>query len=123
MRIELIDMRYLAAAEKLEKNLETSQTDEKKEIQKRIKMIADSMMEYVKEEIIRKVATAANLSHKEKDLFDLYESRNDFESNIEIIKKILASGHDSILEHDQFTLFITGVTPVIEQILISHRLL
>ena len=47
MRIELIDMRYLAAAEKLEKNLETSQTDEKKEIQKRIKMIADSMMEYV----------------------------------------------------------------------------
>lgn len=120
MRIELVDLNYLKVAEELEKILPSIR---KKELQDKIKMIAESMKEYVKEQRIRKVSTAANLSHKKKDLFDLYESRSDYEKNVAIIKKILASGHDSISEHDQFTFFITGVTPVIEQILISHRLL
>lgn len=88
----------------------------------RIELMNGSMPIEV-EERVRRVATAANLSHNSKELFELYESRNNKEKNIEIIGRILASGHDSIAEHDQFTFFITGVTPIIEQILISLRLL
>lgn len=88
----------------------------------RIELMNGSMPIEV-EKRVRKVATAANISAKETDLFDLYESRDDYQNNIKFIKKILASGHDSIAEHDQFTFFITEVTPVIEQILIGGRLL
>ena len=70
----------------------------------------------------RLVATAGQISHSSKGLFDLYEDRSDYEDNLKAIGRIVASGHDSISEHDQLTFFITDVTPVIEQILIGQRL-
>ena len=70
------------------------------------------------EDRTRIVATAGQISHSSKGLFDLYEDRIDFEDNIKAIGRIVGSGHTSITEHDQLTLFITDVTPVIEQILI-----
>ena len=70
----------------------------------------------------RLVATAGQISHSSKGLFDLYDDRSDYEDNLKAIGRIVASGHDSISEHDQLTFFITDVTPVIEQILIGQRL-
>lgn len=75
------------------------------------------------EDRTRIVATAGQISHSNKSLFDLYEARSDYEDNLKAIGRIVASGHDSISEHDQLTFFITDVTPVIEQILIGQRLL
>ncbi len=74
------------------------------------------------EDRTRIVATAGQISHSSKSLFDLYEDRMDFDDNIKAIGRIVGSGHTSITEHDQLTLFITDVTPVIEQILIGQRL-
>ena len=74
------------------------------------------------EDRTRIVATAGQISHSSKGLFDLYEDRIDHEDNLKAIGRIVASGHDSISEHDQLTFFITDVTPVIEQILIGQRL-
>ena len=70
----------------------------------------------------RLVATAGQISHSSKGLFDLYEDRIDYEDNIKAIGRIVGSGHDSISEHDQLTFFITDVTPIIEQVLIGQRL-
>ena len=70
----------------------------------------------------RLVATAGQISHSDKNLFDLYDDRNDHDDNLEAIGRIVGSGHNSVTEHDQLTLFITDVTPVIEQILIGQRL-
>lgn len=70
----------------------------------------------------RIVATAGQISHSDKTLFDLYDDRNDHDKNLEAIGRIVGSGHTSITEHDQLTFFITDVTPVIEQILIGQRL-
>lgn len=74
------------------------------------------------EDRTRLVATAGQISHSSKGLFELYKDRSDYEDNLKAIGRIVASGHDSISEHDQLTFFITDVTPVIEQILIGQRL-
>ena len=87
----------------------------------RIELMKGSKQEEV-EERTRLVATAGQISHSDKELFDLYDSREDYEDNIKAIGRIVGSGHTSISEHDQLTFFITGVTPVIEQILIGQRL-
>lgn len=87
----------------------------------RIELMKGSKQEEV-EGRTRLVATAGQISHSDKELFDLYDSREDYEDNIKAIGRIVGSGHTSISEHDQLTFFITGVTPVIEQILIGQRL-
>ena len=74
------------------------------------------------EERTRIVATAGQISHSDRNLFDLYEDREDYDDNIKAIGRIVGSGHTSITEHDQLTFFITDVTPIIEQILIGQRL-
>lgn len=74
------------------------------------------------EERTRIVATAGQISHSDKGLFDLYDARFDYDDNLKAIGRIVGSGHTSITEHDQLTLFITDVTPIIEQILIGQRL-
>lgn len=87
----------------------------------RIELIKGNKKDEV-EERTRIVATAGQISHSSKGLFDLYDDRSDYEDNIKAIGRIVGSGHTSITEHDQLTLFITDVTPVIEQILIGQRL-
>lgn len=87
----------------------------------RIELVKGSTQEQIKERT-RIVATAGQISHSDKTLFDLYDSRDDYEDNIKAIGRIVGSGHTSITEHDQLTFFITDVSPVIEQILIGQRL-
>ena len=87
----------------------------------RIELIKGGNEQEVQERT-RIVATAGQISHSSKSLFELYEDRADYDDNIKAIGRIVGSGHTSITEHDQLTLFITDVTPVIEQILIGQRL-
>lgn len=87
----------------------------------RIELIKGGTQQEV-EDRTRIVATAGQISHSDKSLFDLYDAREDYEDNIKAIGRIVGSGHTSITEHDQLTFFITDVTPVIEQILIGQRL-
>ena len=75
------------------------------------------------EERMQILVTAGMLSRFKGNVFELYDSRegkND--KNINIIKNIIAKGHESIIEHDYLVFAISDVSPIIEQILISQRL-
>lgn len=87
----------------------------------RIELIKGNRKDEV-EERTRIVATAGQISHSSKGLFDLYNDRSFYDDNLKAIGRIVGSGHTSITEHDQLTFFITDVTPIIEQILIGQRL-
>ena len=74
------------------------------------------------EERARMVATAAGLSRYDGTVTQLYESRNDYDKNIKLIKRVFGMGHTSIVEHDYLVFALEDVTPIIEQIIIGYRL-
>ena len=74
------------------------------------------------EERVRIVATAGLLSRTKGDVFDLYASRDNYEKNLNIAKKIIGYGHETIIEHDYLVFGLKDVSPIIEQILIGQRL-
>lgn len=81
------------------------------------------------EQRVKVVATAGQISHSDLSLEELYKERgmykdgvSAFDNNIKAIQRIISSGHTSIIEHDTFTIFLTGVSAIIEQILIGQRL-
>lgn len=68
------------------------------------------------------VATAGKLSRRSGTVFDVLDSSNSYEKNLRVIKNIIDMGHKSIIEHDYLVFAISGVTPIMEQILIGSRL-
>lgn len=74
------------------------------------------------QERVRIIATAGLLSRSKGDVFDLYASRDNYEKNLNIAKKIIGYGHETIIEHDYLVFGIKDVSPIIEQILIGQRL-
>lgn len=74
------------------------------------------------EERVRFIATAGMLSRAKGTVFDLYASRDNYEKNINVAKRIIGMGHKSIIEHDYLVFGISDVSPIIEQILIGQRL-
>ena len=78
-----------------------------------------------KEEIERRlqiVSAAGNLSRAEGTVTEVYESRNDFESNVKLARYVVGCGHRSISEHDYIVFGIEDVTPIVEQTIIGYRL-
>lgn len=71
---------------------------------------------------VKIVAGAAKLSHFNGNLSQLIASSKGYEDNLKIIGRITRSGHKSVMEHHYINLEISGVTPIIEQILIGFRL-
>ncbi|MFC1854985.1 FAD-dependent thymidylate synthase [Thermodesulfobacteriota bacterium] len=66
-------------------------------------------------------AQAARLCYSPSDIQDIVKDY-DKESNISLIKKILASGHHSVLEHVSFTFGIDGISRVTTHQLVRHRI-
>lgn len=87
----------------------------------KVLMLGNSTKDEV-ENRVKIVASAGNLSRANGTVTEVYNSRNDYEKNLKLIKLILNSGHKSILEHDYLVFAIEDVTPIIEQIIISYRL-
>ena len=80
---------------------------------------------YEKDELetrIQKVATAGKLSRFSGNVFEVLESCNSYEKNLNLIKRIISMGHKSIIEHDYLVFAICDVTPIIEQTIIGNRL-
>ena len=71
---------------------------------------------------IQKVATAGKLSRFSGNVFEVLESCNDYNKNLNLIKRIIKMGHKSIIEHDYLVFAICDVTPIIEQTIIGNRL-
>ncbi len=78
----------------------------KKEIEKRIQI----------------VASAGNLSRADGTVTQVFESHNDYETNVKLARAIVGYGHKSISEHDYLVFALENVTPIIEQIIIGYRL-
>ncbi len=80
--------------------------DSKKEIEKRLRI----------------VASAGNLSRADGTVTKVYNSHKDYEANLKLARAVVGYGHKSISEHDYLVFALEDVTPIIEQIIIGYRL-
>lgn len=71
---------------------------------------------------IKNVAGAGKLSHYDGSVFNVIASSKGYDEDIKTIERITKSGHESIIEHDYIQIGISGVTPIVEQVLIGFRL-
>ncbi len=74
------------------------------------------------QERVQLVATAGLLSRSSNNVLDLYASRDNYEKNLNVAKRIIGYGHETIIEHDYLVFGLKDVSPIIEQILIGQRL-
>jgi Predicted alternative thymidylate synthase len=71
---------------------------------------------------IRIVAAGGKLSRFPGTVTEVYNSCDDFDSNIKFIKRVIGMGHKSIIEHDYLVFALEDVTPIVEQTIIESRL-
>jgi len=67
-------------------------------------------------------ASAARISTTQGDANDIFEMAQGNTKNLDLIKKVLKSGHKSIIEHAVFTIAFCNVSVLVEQYLIESRL-
>lgn len=67
-------------------------------------------------------AAAARISTMDGSAHAIGAARYEDKKNLSLIKKVLNSGHESILEHDEMTIAFTDVSVLVEQFMIEHRL-
>ena len=70
----------------------------------------------------RVCASAAKISTTKGNAYEIFEKSNDDEKNRELIKKVLSSGHKSVIEHAVFTIALWNVSAFVEQFFIECRL-
>lgn len=70
----------------------------------------------------RLCAASAKVSTTEGTAKEIYETSVNEKSNINLINKVVASGHDSVIEHTVFTLVFSNVSAIVEQFFIGFRL-
>ena len=73
------------------------------------------------EERIKVVAAAGRLSRYNGTAFEILEKFNDYEKNLNLIKRIISMGHESITDHDYLVFGIENVSPIVEQTIIEER--
>ncbi len=67
-------------------------------------------------------ASAAKISTTKGNAYEIFEKSDSIEKNRELIKKVLSSGHKSIIEHAVFTIALQNVSAFVEQFFIEYRL-
>lgn len=67
-------------------------------------------------------ASAARISTTQGNAFEIFEKAKNNEKNQELVKKVLDSGHKSIIEHAFFTFALKDVSAFVEQFFIEFRL-
>lgn len=80
---------------------------------------------YTKEELeqrIKKIASAAKLSRFPGNVFEVQDTCNDYEKNLNIVKRVIKMGHKTIIEHDYLVFALCDVSPIIEQTILGSRL-
>lgn len=73
-------------------------------------------------ECIDVCSSAARISTTKGDSLETFERSKASDSNINLINKVVRSGHNSVLEHAVFNLAFCNVTAYVEQHVIEHRL-
>jgi len=67
-------------------------------------------------------ASAARISTTKGNAFDIFYREKNIAENNELIKKVLSSGHKSLIEHAVFTIAFCNVSAFVEQFMIEFRL-
>ncbi len=67
-------------------------------------------------------ASAARISTRKGTASEIWNMSTDDSQDLNLIKKVVSSGHETILEHACFTLAFTNVSAYVEQFFIEHRL-
>lgn len=71
---------------------------------------------------LRVVASAARISTTEGSALELFDRPADAQKDLRLVKKVLASGHKSLMEHQTFSVAFDRVSVLVEQFMIEHRL-
>ena len=67
-------------------------------------------------------ASAARISTTKGNAAEILEKAKENEKNGELVQKVLASGHKSVIEHAVFTIAFCDVSAFVEQFFIESRL-
>ncbi len=67
-------------------------------------------------------ASAAKISTTKGNAYEIFENSRDADKNRDLIRKVLKSGHKSVIEHAVFTIALWNVSVFVEQFLIEFRL-
>ncbi len=70
----------------------------------------------------RIVSCGGRISTREGTAVEFYKNATDKEKNLNLISKVVASGHKTVLEHHHFNLAFNNVSIFVEQYLIEFRL-
>lgn len=70
----------------------------------------------------RVCATAARTCYSKKTPEEIYLNSSDEEERAKTLEDIIASGHDSVLEHAVFTFAVSGISRVTTHQLVRHRM-
>ena len=74
------------------------------------------------ENAMRVVASAARISTQQGTALEIYDKSGDRERDLQLLKKVLASGHKSVIEHQTFSIAFNDVSVLVEQFVIEFRL-
>ena len=89
------------------------------EIEKRNFPIVDLIS--APENALKTVYTACRTCYSADYPINIWESSNDEAKMLKLVKKVLASGHHSTVEHCQYTFSISGVSRACTHQLVRHR--
>lgn len=67
-------------------------------------------------------ASSSTISTRAGTALEIWEKRTDKEKNLDLIGKVVASGHKTVIEHHYFNLAFENVSVFVEQFLIEFRL-
>ena len=70
----------------------------------------------------RVVASAGRISTTQGTALSVFDRSGDAEKDLKLIKKVLSSGHKSVMEHQMFSIAFDDVSVLAEQFMIEHRL-
>lgn len=68
------------------------------------------------------VASAARISTQSGTALEIFARSGDAEKDINLVRKVVASGHRSVTEHQTFTIAFNDVSVMVEQFMIEFRL-
>ena len=71
---------------------------------------------------IKGVAAAGRIARTKGKAYQVYESNEDYDKNLQFIKRVVKMGHSSIAEHDYIFISLDDITPIAEHTLIGSRL-
>lgn len=74
------------------------------------------------EEALRIVASSARISTQQGTALEIYERSGDQRKDLNLVGKVLSSGHKSVIEHQTLSIAFDNVSVLVEQFVIEFRL-